>query len=100
MGPGIEVQKAAVVDADSALEEYRNLKRQFVHLLERQSWDGYVGRVPASMFAIGNATDLLVMRRAAVTVVDDDRLSGERPQLLKALNKRGVDLQLTAAMAG
>jgi len=98
--PGVEMKKAAVVNANSALEEHGNLKSEFIHLLERQTGDGYVGGVAASMFAIGDAAYLLVMLGAAITVMDDDWLACQGAQLLKAVDQRGVDLKLAAAVAG
>ena len=100
MAADVEMEKAAVVDSDSAFEERWNLQSEFVHLLERKTKDGDVGGDALSVFAIGDAADLLVVRRATVAIVNNDVLACEGAQLLERLDEAAFDFQLTAAMAG
>jgi hypothetical protein len=100
MAADVEMEKAAVVDSDSASEEGWDLQSEFVHLLERKAKDGDVGGDALSVFAIGDAADLLVVRRATVAIVNDDFFAGEGAELLERLDEAAFDFQLTAAMAG
>ena len=51
--------------------ELRNVHREFVHSLQRQSGQRDVGRQASGMLAVWNASDFLVVLRTALAGIDD-----------------------------
>lgn len=94
------MEKNAVVGSDATVAKCGDLEGKFVHLLERESRDGDVGSHSASMFAIRDASNFLIMGGATVAVVHDDLFSGERPQLLEGFNEAALEAQFAATVAG
>ena len=100
MHADVNVEKSAVVNANAAVEERRYLQGEFIHLLERETGNVNVGSGAERMFALGDAAYILIVPEAAVAVVHDDGLIGQRAQAFQSCNQAGIDLQLAAAMAG
>lgn len=96
----VEMEKAAIIGADSPAEEGRDLQRQFVHLLQRKARNRYVGSHTSGMFAVGDPANFLVVRGATIPVVDHNGLSGERAKMLESYDQRVVNLQLPTTVAG
>lgn len=100
MRPYIEMEKTAIVDANAAIQEGRDLKRQFIHLLQRKTGDRNINRLAAGMFAVNDAAHLKIMGVAPIPVMYDDGLARERTKQFESVDKRGFNLQLAAAVAG
>jgi hypothetical protein len=89
----IHVQKVSVLHPNTAIGKLRYLRRQFVHLLQREPGQPDIGSEAPGMLAVGNAASLLVVVRAAVPGVDDHGHAGEGAQCLQALDQVRVQLQ-------
>jgi hypothetical protein len=93
MPPDIDVQKISVVHPNTALGELRHLRRQLVHLLQREAGQADIGGQPAGVLAVGDSAYLLVVARAAVAGVDDYGHTGEDAENLQALDQVRIQLQ-------
>src|SRR4029077_192483 len=89
----IYMQKVSVVHPNPAIAKLRYLRRQFVHLLQREPGQPDIGSEAPGLLAVGNAAYLLVVVRAAVPGVDDHGHAGEGAQCLQALDQVRVQLQ-------
>lgn len=100
VGAVIQMEENAVVSADSSVGKRRDLQGELIHLLERESGDSDVGSHSPSMFAIWDASYLLIVGGTAVAVVHDDFLSGARTQLFEGVDEATLDFQFAATVAG
>jgi len=94
------MEETAVVSSDASIEESRHAQRQFVHLLQRKTPDGNIGSHAQRVLAVRHASHFLIVSRAAVGVVNDDRLPGQSPQLLQCIDQFPLDLEFAAAATG
>src|SRR6266496_4984877 len=99
VGTNVQMQKTAVINADSALVEGWNLERQLIHLLQREAGDANVGCQAARVFAVGHAAHFLVVGGAAIPIVNQDFCTGQAAQLLQGVEESLLDSQLAAAAA-
>jgi hypothetical protein len=95
----IDMQKAAVVDADTTFRQERHTQRKLVHRLHAQSWNANVGRFPQQMLAVGFAANFPVMFRTAVAAKNHHRRICQRAQRFERVDQFWILLKGPATMA-
>jgi hypothetical protein len=96
----VDVQKTSIVSSDSPIQEGWNLYGKVEHFLQRHSRNVDIGCHAQRVFAVCNASSLLVVRGTAVSVVDDDLLTGQRAQQFEGFDQSLLDFQIAAAVTG
>jgi hypothetical protein len=99
MAANVDMEKIAVVGADSTLGKLRHLASKLVHRLQTEPRDVNVGGQAQRVLAVRNAANFEIVFRAAVAGMHGNGNASSVPKILECIDESPIDLKTATAAA-